>query len=204
MSTIQRITAVTRAQQRAGTRLAILDATVAVLIEDGYAALSTRRVAERAGIAQSTLMHHFPTREGFLVEAVTHLAERLDDEAQAQLSGASSAAAVIDQGWRTFSSPAAVAAAQLWAAAWAEPELAAALREAEERLAVIIIESAGAQFPELADQPEALALLDAAVTLIRGFVMQIPVAGRDAVEARWRAVRPFLLDAAERLLDRPS
>jgi hypothetical protein len=34
--------------------------------------------------------------------------------------------------------------------------------------------------------------------------MQIPVAGRDAVEARWRAVRPFLLDAAERLLDRPS
>jgi AcrR family transcriptional regulator len=159
-------------------------------------------VAERAGIAQSTLMHHFPAREAFLVEAVTHLAERLDAEAQAQLSDLPSAAAVIDAGWQSFTSPAAVAASQLWAAAWSEPELAAALREAEERLAVLIIESAGAHFPAVAGTPEALALLDAAVTLIRGFVMQIPVAGREAVEARWQAVRPILLEAAERLLAR--
>jgi AcrR family transcriptional regulator len=197
------VATVTRAQQRAGTRQAILDATVALLIDEGYAALSTRRVAERAGIAQSTLMHHFPAREAFLVDAVTHLAERLNAEAVAQLADLPSAAAVIDAGWQAFTSPAAVAAAQLWAAAWAEPELAAALREAEERLAVIIIESAGAQFPHAVGRPEALAMLDAAVTLIRGFVMQIPVAGREEVEARWQAVRPLVVESAERLLDRP-
>jgi AcrR family transcriptional regulator len=197
------VAAVTRAQQRAGTRQAILEATVAVLIEEGYAALSTRRVAERAGIAQSTLMHHFPARDGFLVEAVTHLAERLNAEALAQLSDLPSADAVIDAGWSAFTSPPAVAAAQLWAAAWAEPELADALRQAEERLAVIIVDSAAVHFPHAAGQPEALAMLDAVVTLIRGFVMQIPVAGRADVEARWRAVRPLVIDAAERLLDRP-
>src|SRR4051812_13351068 len=152
MSRLTPVVAVTRAQQRAGTRQAILDATVAVLIDEGYAALSTRRVAERAGIAQSTLMHHFPAREGFLVEAVTHLAERLNAEAVAQLNDLPSAAAVIDAGWAAFTSPAAVAAAQLWAAAWAEPELATALREAEERLAVIISDSAGAHFPHVAGQ----------------------------------------------------
>jgi AcrR family transcriptional regulator len=197
------VAAATRAQQRAGTRQAILDATVAILIDEGYAALSTRRVAERAGIAQSTLMHHFPAREGFLVDAVTHLAERLNAEAVAQLTDLPSAAAVIDAGWSAFTSPPAVAAAQLWAAAWAEPELAAALREAEERLAVIIVDSAGAHFPHVAGQPEALAVLDAVITVIRGFVMQIPVAGRESVEARWRAVRPLVVETAERLLDRP-
>jgi AcrR family transcriptional regulator len=197
------VAAVTRAQQRAGTRQAILDATVAVLIEEGYAALSTRRVAERAGIAQSTLMHHFPAREGFLVDAVTHLAERLNAEAVAQLSDLPTPVAVIDAGWSAFTSPPAVAAAQLWAAAWAEPELAAALREAEERLAVLIIESASSHFPHVAGQPDALALLDAVITLIRGYVMQIPVSGRETVEARWQAVRPLMVEAAERLLDRP-
>ncbi len=190
-----------RAEQRAGTRQAILDATVAVLIEEGYAALSTRRVAERAGIAQSTLMHHFPARDEFLVEAVTHLAERLNAEAVAQLSDLPTPAAVIDAGWNAFSSPPAVAAAQLWAAAWAEPELAAALARAEERLAVLIVDSAAAQFPQVAGDPRALALLDAVITLIRGFVMQIPVVGREAVDARWRLARPFVVDSAERLLD---
>ena len=190
-----------RAEQRAGTRQAILDATVAVLIEEGYAALSTRRVAERAGIAQSTLMHHFPARDEFLVEAVTHLAERLNAEAVAQLSDLPTPAAVIDAGWNAFTSPPAVAAAQLWAAAWAEPELAAALGRAEERLAVIIIDSATTHFPQAAGDLRALALLDAVITLIRGFVMQIPVVGREAVETRWQLARPFVVENAERLLE---
>ena len=67
----------TRAQQRAATRAALIQATADCLIEEGYSALTTRRVAERAGVAQSTLMHHFPTREALLVEAVTSLALRL-------------------------------------------------------------------------------------------------------------------------------
>jgi hypothetical protein len=68
---------------------------------------------------------------------------------------------------------------------------------------VIIVDSAAAHFPHVAGRPDALALLDTAITLIRGFVMQIPVAGRGAVELRWQAVRPLVVEAAERLLDRP-
>ena len=68
---------ITRAQQRAATRQAIIDATIDCLVEDGYATLTTRRVADRVGIAQSTVMHHFETREALLVEAVSDLALRL-------------------------------------------------------------------------------------------------------------------------------
>src|ERR1700721_1396652 len=71
----------TRAEQRAITRRALLDATVECLVEDGYAGLTTRNVAERAGVAQSTFMHYFPTRDAFLIQAVEHVALRLLDDA---------------------------------------------------------------------------------------------------------------------------
>src|SRR5690606_6215637 len=100
----------------------------ACLIEHGYSALTTRRVAERANVAQSTLMHHFPAREALLVEAVTALATSLAQRAVSEIDLAAAGdeqhrSAVLDQAWRTFTSPEAMAAIQLWGAAWAEPEL---------------------------------------------------------------------------------
>ena len=129
----------TRAEQRAATRLAIIEATVDCLTDDGYAALTTRAVADRAGIAQSTVMHHFETREALLVEAVTHVAFRLAEDALdrvdlAALRAPEQREAVLDEAWREFSSPQALAAAQLWAAVWTEPDLAPTLRELEERI----------------------------------------------------------------------
>jgi hypothetical protein len=44
-------------------------------------------------------------------------------------------------------------------------------------------------------------MLDAAVALIRGFVMGIPVWGREVVTERWLAIRPVFLDATAQLLD---
>jgi AcrR family transcriptional regulator len=196
----------TRAAQRAATRLALIDATIDCLSEEGYAALTTRRIAERAGVAQSTLMHHFETREALLVEAIAHLAVRLAQDAlgQIDLAGLRSPAhreAVLDQAWREFTSPQALAAAQLWVAAWSEPELAATLREIELRLGAIIVSTAATLFPELEGDPRFPALLDASVSLIRGLVMAIPVAGRKAVDARWAAIKPLVLDAGAQLLD---
>ena len=195
-----------RAQQRAATRQALLEATHRCLVEEGYGALTTRRVAELAGVAQSTLMHHFATREALLVEAVSDLAQRLAEEALADIDLAALARperreAVLDQAWRTFTSPPALAAAQLWIAAWSEPELAASLRDLERRIDAILSATAATVFPEQAADPRSPALLAAAVTVIQGLVMEIPVAGRRAVTARWKLIKPVLLDAAARLLD---
>lgn len=191
----------TRAQQRAATRLAILEATGACLADDGYANLTTRRIAQRAGVAQSTLMHHFPTREALLADAVTHLATRLAEDALDELDlhalrRPERREAVLDQAWRRFTSPPALASAQLWAAAWTEPELAATLRELETRLSTIILAAAEALFPDESDNPRFPVLLDTAVSLIRGLIMAVPVAGQDVVDRRWEAMKPLLLDAA--------
>jgi AcrR family transcriptional regulator len=198
----------TRAQQRAATRLAVIEATVDCLMQDGYAALTTRRVAGRAGVAQSTVMHHFATREALLVEAVTHVALRLAERAVDRIDlGAlrtpAHRGAVLDEAWREFSSPQALAAAQLWAAVWGEPELAPTLRELEERIGAIVLSTSHALFPELRDDPRLPALLDASVAVIRGLVMAIPVWGAEHVATRWAAIKPLLLDAAAQLLDEP-
>ena len=200
------VTLPTRAQQRERTRQTILDATARSLVEHGYAGLTTRRIAERAGVAQSTVMHHFATREALLVEAVNRIAvglaeEALDEIDLAALRRPEQREAVLDQAWQKFTSPAALAAGQLWIAAWSEPELASHLRELEERLGVLIGSTAALLFPDQARDPEFPVLLEVTVSLIRGLIVAIPVSGRDVVEQRWAAMKPVLLRAAADLLD---
>jgi AcrR family transcriptional regulator len=199
----------TRAEQRDATRRALVEATADCLVEEGYAALTTRRVAERAGVAQSTLMHHFATREALLIEAVTHLALQLVERTLQEIDLAALLApggreAVLDEAWREFTSPQALAAAQLWVAAWTEPELAETLRELEERIGTILVKTTVAFFPDLGPDRRLPALLDTTVSLIRGLVLAIPVSGREAVDARWRAIKPILLESASELLDKPG
>jgi AcrR family transcriptional regulator len=196
----------TRAEQRAITRRALLDATAECLVEDGYAGLTTRNVAERAGVAQSTFMHYFPTRDAFLIQAFEHVALRLLDDALDHidlraLRTPRHREKVLDQAWREFTSPEALAAAQLWAAVWTEPELAEPLRSLEQKLDSIIAAAASTLFPDQSEDPRFPALLDLAISLIRGLVDAIPVWGRDAVDARWQAIKPIVIEAAGRLLD---
>ncbi|HEX6390912.1 MAG TPA: TetR/AcrR family transcriptional regulator [Solirubrobacteraceae bacterium] len=196
----------TRAEQRDATRAAIVAAAADCLVEDGYAAWTTRRVAERAGVAQSTLMHHFPARERLLIEAVERLAWQLAQDALRRLDidalrSRKHRNRVLDETWRTFTSPQALAAAQLWSAAWSEPKLAAALNELEERIGAIVMGATTTLFRDAAEQRDLAAMVDAAMMILRGLVMAIPINGREAVDARWRAIKPLLDDAVARLFD---
>lgn len=50
------------------TRQAILDAARLRLLEDGFARLSTRRVAETAGVPLSQLHYHFGSKQGLILD----------------------------------------------------------------------------------------------------------------------------------------
>ena len=52
----------------ADTRTALLDAAEAVLIEQGYAAVTSRRVAERAGANSALVHYYFESMDGLFVE----------------------------------------------------------------------------------------------------------------------------------------
>ncbi|MEV3861335.1 TetR/AcrR family transcriptional regulator [Streptomyces sp. NPDC050095] len=63
----------TRTARSEGRRAEILRAAVEVIAERGYRGASLAAVAERVGLTQQGLLHHFPTKEALLVAV---LAER--------------------------------------------------------------------------------------------------------------------------------
>jgi AcrR family transcriptional regulator len=68
-----------REQDRLKTRAAILDATEQIMREDGYAAVTSRRVAERAGLKSQLVHYHFGTMDELFQEAYRRNAKRFFD-----------------------------------------------------------------------------------------------------------------------------
>ena len=60
----------TQADRTADTRRRALDATIRCLARDGYAATTTTKVAQEAGISRGGMLHHFPTRAELLSETL--------------------------------------------------------------------------------------------------------------------------------------
>jgi len=58
------------------TRSLILDGAESILTEEGYASLTSRRVAERVGIKQQLVYYYFLTMEELIVETFRRLAKR--------------------------------------------------------------------------------------------------------------------------------
>ncbi len=57
----------------------LLDAAQKVLLEDGYAGLSTRRVAEAANTQMSQIQYHFGSKEGMILALFEYLNAQLID-----------------------------------------------------------------------------------------------------------------------------
>jgi AcrR family transcriptional regulator len=69
-----------RHQQREQARRAILDATEAILVEDGVEQLSIRRLARRCGYTAPTIYHHFGDKPGLVAALLEERFHRLWDE----------------------------------------------------------------------------------------------------------------------------
>ncbi|WP_210490956.1 TetR/AcrR family transcriptional regulator [Patulibacter sp. SYSU D01012] len=127
-----------RTAQRERTHARLLDAAIACLLEDGYAATTNQRIQERAGVSRGALLHHFPRKSALLVAAV----HRVADEQLARLDGIGAPPpgapgafrATVMAVQRAMSGPAFLAAMELWAAARTDEELRQTLLPAERRL----------------------------------------------------------------------
>jgi AcrR family transcriptional regulator len=165
----------TQAERSASTREALLDATLACLVEDGYANTTTTRVAERAGVSRGAHLHHFRTRNALVAAAIGHLAERRAEEllrAAADLpAGRERLAQGLDLVWSTYANPLFQAALDLWAHARTDPELRADLVEVERLLDRQTLELARRLFPELAGRPDFDRLVEMSVATVRGLAL---------------------------------
>jgi AcrR family transcriptional regulator len=194
----------TQAERRATTRAALLDAALACLIEEGYAALTTRNVAERAGVSQGTQMHYFPTRAAFVAEAVRHVALKLalelrEQDTQHPRSDRRRLELMLDHTWELHTGPVFQATMELWVAARTDPEIRVAMDEVARDITRMIAAGATELFPELMRTPRARELLDMGLAIMRGLAMLRFTGDHADVERRWRRARGHLLELYEGL-----
>jgi AcrR family transcriptional regulator len=192
----------TQAQRREASRAALLDAAVECLIEDGYAGLTTRRVADRAGVSQGTQMHYFPTKTTFLTEAIRHVSARLADEALARtvvpsLGERERREAILDELWRVHCEPVFQASLELWIVARTDAELRGEMRELDRDLTRMLLASAAEVFPDRARDADFRVQLEMALAMIRGLAMTRAVVGARAAQRSWAAMRERLLALLE-------
>ncbi len=71
--------------ENAATRVMLMDAVEAVMREDGYAALSARKVAARAGLKYQIVFYYFSTMDDLLLAAYRRRTERVLEKIQQAL-----------------------------------------------------------------------------------------------------------------------
>ncbi len=84
--------------ETSATRAQMLDAAEALMREEGYAAVSTRRVATQAGLKPSLVHYYFPTTDDLLIA----LFRRGADQSDAMLESALSAPDPLRALWDFF------------------------------------------------------------------------------------------------------
>lgn len=196
-----------RSSKTADSRLLILDAAVACLVEDGHAGASTLAVQARAGVSRGRLLHHFPSRAELLVAAADHLATTKLEEVRVraaalmadQPTGRERVDRAIDLMWATFQEPPFWAAMELWTAARTDPALRAALRSGERPLrAAIAAVADGIWGPEITGSPLYTDLTETLFTSMRGVALLYAFEDRPAATdphlALWKRLAARLLD----------
>ncbi|MFI1916972.1 TetR/AcrR family transcriptional regulator [Nocardia sp. NPDC020380] len=188
----------TRAEQREDTRTAVLDATIASLIENGHAATTTRGVAERAGLSQGAVQHYYPTRAELLDAALRRLA---DQTAQAVVETYSTGTGsdrervgvLVDELW-TLAHVAPVSVAfEFLAAARTDPEMAATVAHLVEHLEETVFSVARQVLGGLADRPGGRDWMRITVITIAGVLLTASVPSAASLVPDWRIVRRHIM-----------
>jgi AcrR family transcriptional regulator len=122
-----------------GARERILAAGLETLLADGYAGLTTAKVAVRAGENKALIAYHFGSKEGLVAEAARSLGEEITAEVVAGLEDARSLDDVVEGAvagvWRILERDVRLARAyfDLNAVSVVEDAVRATLREVKDR-----------------------------------------------------------------------
>lgn len=162
----------TQAERTAETRLALLDATVECLVELGYAATTTRVVAERAGVSRGAQTHHYPTKDDLVVAAVEHLfdvqATRFVDEFAKLPAEKRTLDEAVRRLWDIVSGDTYAAVLELIVAARTDPQLRVVVHGVAARLEQTVVTLLRDFFPDVGDDRFAQVLADLGFTLVQG------------------------------------
>lgn len=131
-------TRVPQEQRTRAMRARLLDATVELLVERGFAGTSTTLVSQRAGVSRGAQLHHFPAKNDLVVAAVEHVTAArgaaLKEAARALPESGRRTRPVLAMLADHVTSPVFTAALELWVAARTDEQLAAAVGPLEQHI----------------------------------------------------------------------
>ena len=188
-----------REARSAETRVRLLDATIDCLLERGYAGTSTPEVCERTGLSRGALLHHFPTRQDLVIEAVGRLVSRMGVESLAHAARAAregktgdSLDRMFEVVWQDFRQPLFHAALELWVAARTDADLHRSLYASERVRGRGIIKFYEVIAGAVSEVPGFAEMLELTLHLMRGMALQRLIRPddqrRSELYAIWQAV----------------
>ncbi len=127
----------TQAERSAATRQALIEATLELLVERGWAGITSVAVCERAGLTRGAFVHHFAGLPDLFAAA---LDARYDELAAAAGSGppAAAIADLVARAWESLTAGDFKVVIEAWLAAANDPELRAAIGPVVERFAKLV------------------------------------------------------------------
>jgi AcrR family transcriptional regulator len=147
----------TQEERRNATRGALLEATIATLVEQGYRGTTTLAVERRAGVSRGARIHHFANKAALLGGVADYLYEQLSDfyaEAfdgltRRQESDIDRLRHGLRELWEIYQRPHFTAVLELNMAARTDPELQQALLAVAHRHRQLALDAAKNYFPVL-------------------------------------------------------
>ena len=123
----------TQEQRSSETRRKLMDATVALIVEFGFASLTTMKVADKAGVSRGAMQHHFSTKNDLLLAVVDEIWVRMHQPNPPQpVAGASLEAHVdliVDRYWHSFTDTLFPAVTDIWVGSRSDPTLFARIND---------------------------------------------------------------------------
>jgi len=181
----------TKTAARSAAEEALLDAAEQLLVEVGYARITTRRVAEEAGVNHGLVHYYFGSNENLLVRALERFTERLI-ERQRQLYAAD---LPFIEKWRTaiqFLISEDVTYEKAWmelqALAWNHPELRGQLASVNAEWRAVLTDAFREPHRELGIEMP----LDALVSLVMTFNIGIMVERLGDIETGHRELLDWI------------
>ncbi len=168
----------TQEERSEGTQQRILNAAIELLYNEGYAAASTHKIAERAGVSRGAMLHHFPSKDDLMLAVVRAARERNAPSLRAGLAKISDPLdrfyALPDLAWEVMSGPSGIAVLEIMMSSRSNPELGARLAplqaeiEAESQARILqLMQDAGLRGEAINRD-----LANFAVAAIRGFSIE--------------------------------
>ena len=172
----------------------MLDATIACLVELGYARTTVHEICRRAGLSRGAQQHHFTTKAELMTSALEHLFKRLGEEICPRRlpPGPTRLETGIDLLWRAYSGTLSTAAVELWVAARTDEELRRSLLPVDRALGHQTLEFYRRIAGDSVDEARLRTVLLLTVNLFRGLALDAMIGGdpqrRDALLAEWKSL----------------